>query len=158
LANQKVETVTYLPILPVSQYLSTPAFMREIQRELQVVAAQLGIGGMLDQASFAAPSAHDLDAFEALLRSKDGGKRSLKEQTLVDRAAAAVAALRNANRPGASNVKPTRVLYGTTPFDNIVERIIRNSFRQDIHFLPMDEQPADWTAVANHSVVLFRTC
>jgi hypothetical protein len=156
LANQKVETVTYLPVLPVCQYMSTPAFMPEIQRELQAVAAQLGIGGMLDRPSFAPPSAQDLDAFESLLRREDGKQRSPKEQTLVERATAGIAALRNGKSRVASNVDPTRILCGTKTFDSIVERIIRNSYRQDIHFLPMDEQPPDWSAVNSHSVALFR--
>lgn len=49
-----------------------------------------------------------------------------------------------------------RLLFTDKEFEQTAEKIVRNSYRLDLHFLPADGQPKDWSAVAEHSVVLFR--
>jgi hypothetical protein len=49
-----------------------------------------------------------------------------------------------------------RLFMGDKQFRKILERIVRNSFSLDIHFLPSDEQDTLWSGVPRHSIVLFR--
>jgi hypothetical protein len=156
LANQKVETVTYLPVIPVSAYLCSPGFFPELQRHFRTVLSQIDADGVLNEDRFSGPSARDLDAFEELIRSMESKRRSKKEKDLILRALAGVDALRNTISTGVSNVIATRTLLGEKVFAGILQRIVKNSYRTDIHFLPSDEQHEDWTAVAEPSVVLFR--
>jgi len=48
------------------------------------------------------------------------------------------------------------MLFGDKAFKSIIKGIVSNAYRQDIHFLPADEQDSAWSGVPRHSVVLFR--
>jgi hypothetical protein len=41
-------------------------------------------------------------------------------------------------------------------FEKIKVDIITNSYSSDLHFLPRDDEDSDWSAIQEHSVVLFR--
>ena len=142
--------------MSVSSYLSSPGFWPEIQREFRSVVSQLGVDGVLDHERFAMPTSEDLDAFETLLRTSKGSLKSQKDKDLFTRAVAGVEALRAAAATGVSNVAPVRGLFGTKNMVSLLDRIVRNSYRPDVHFLPADEQPSEWAAVSEHSIVLFR--
>jgi hypothetical protein len=49
-----------------------------------------------------------------------------------------------------------RALLGSKAFDDMLTRLIRNSYRPDIHFLPHDGQPREWSGIPEHSVAMFR--
>jgi hypothetical protein len=52
--------------------------------------------------------------------------------------------------------KLLRTLWGEKEFRDISKRIVKNSYRTDIHFLPCDSQPTAFSGVSTHSVALFR--
>jgi hypothetical protein len=52
-------------------------------------------------------------------------------------------------------IEPVRVLLGSE-FEKVVERIVRNAYRTDMHFLPKDLQDPSWGGITEHSVALFR--
>lgn len=46
--------------------------------------------------------------------------------------------------------------FGNKRFQEIAARIIKNSYKADIHFLPADAQRSEWSAIREPSVALFR--
>ena len=46
--------------------------------------------------------------------------------------------------------------FGAKNWNATVQQVLRNSHRLDLFFLPSDAQPISWSAIPDHSVVLFR--
>lgn len=160
LSNRKVETATYLPIVTLRQYFLTPAFLPELQQALdgQLKAANLD-GLLLARGRYSPPSVRELEAAREMIGSVLAStKRNDKEKSAAGRAQAAVSLLNEYHtRPerGASTAL-VRSLFGDKQFDALLRSLIGNSHKLDIHFLPSDEQPEEWSGVPQHSVVLFR--
>ena len=157
LSNRKVETVTFLPIVPLVSYLGSIAFLPEIKRELSQVLRSLSLdveaeAFLADRFCFPA-----VDFISQTHKKLDILQSQGKEKVRVDRAMAGVRLVgKEARALGNSEMSDACLLFGKKAFEVLLRKIIRNSFKQDIHFFPSDGQPEDWSAVYEHSVVLFR--
>jgi hypothetical protein len=163
LSNRKVETITYLPIIPARAYFATLAFMPDVFREIegQLQAAQLGelISQIAVTSRFCPPDNESLKNLENVLESnisKPG--RSEKGKSALQRVSAGIRLLTLIANPEIvePSVSDLRLLLGERNWKSTLERLVGNAYRLDVHFLPADEQPADWAGVPQHSVALFR--
>jgi hypothetical protein len=163
LSNRKVETITYLPVVPVRAYFATLAFLPEIFRgiEGQLQAAQLPdlISAIERPGRFAPPP---LQAIQALGQELEEASTKPcireKSKTAVRRAMAGVRLLAcvSGRQLVESPLDDLKLLFGDRSFKSILKGIVNNSYRLDIHFLPSDEQDVSWSGVPEHSLVLFR--
>jgi hypothetical protein len=159
LSNNKVETITYLPIVPVRAFFGTPAYLPELMRELSGQLEAANLKGLVECPSrFVPPRQADIDAARIVLdeASKSGG--SAKASAAIERARAGVDLLDFVRQPALSSVPVSlwRTLLGEKNSGVTLERIVRNAYRTDLYFLPNDQQRRDWSGVPDHSLVLFR--
>lgn len=160
LQNHKVETLTYLPIVPVKQAFALRGFLPEVVRALDGQLTVIGLEGIAGSAfDRYVPLAPDmLQRVRERILEKSREKRSQKELIAIERAQAGVAILSKAH--GRDVTSPTgnelRTLFGDTKFADVAQRIVTNAHRGDVHFLPTDLQPEDWTTISVPSIALFR--
>jgi len=156
LSNRKVETITYLPIVSIRQWLVSPAFAAEVAgsigSQLKDVASHLPSNGLGRY-----PTAAEVQALKAAVQSLSDEQKKPSAK-LIPRALAGLRVLESAT--GLTAELPDPAVYleclGAKKWDDIREGIVKNSLRSDVHFLPADRQDSAWSAVPNHSLVLFR--
>ena len=155
LEQRKTETVTYLPVISVQEYLNSSSFYFEIWQDVLTQLLKLKMSDMVTP-----PDRYELP----LLDEINNVKNKLYEIKEND-----------PNKVGAFNricvyekyIKQNSAGKGLATdeiggiflpgnFDKILKKIVRNAFKVDIHFLPADEKPVYSSAVPDHSVVLFR--
>lgn len=158
LSNNKVDTVTYLPILSLRRYFSSRSFVPELKRAIKGQMKAAGFENMIDLPDgYSFPTNSDLEAALSVIgdyvTSKNLGN---KEQAAINRATSGIRFLRDTipHLPSSDLLADLRAVLATE-FDTVLRRLITNG-RPDTHFLPYDEQRAEWSGVAEHSVVLFR--
>lgn len=160
LANRKVETVTYLPVIPVRDYLLTRAFGVEY---IRVIRAQCQLAGIsiLDDwrgKGFALPALAVIE--EVIAHSSAAVKKfaaKAKERVAAERILAAAQALfevRGGER--ISTLDSIRFALGPKEYERLIFSIINNSYSSDIHFLPSDGRSGGMSVIRKHSVALFR--
>jgi hypothetical protein len=158
LSNQKVETITYLPVVPVLTFFGMPAVLPEIMRELDGQLQVVGLGGLMKASSrFSLPSAEDCsvvaDELNTIVTKTNA---SAKEKTAATRARAGmevIECIRTAMQPTRETLTQ---LFGEKRFIEVATGLVKNSHRLDTHFLPSDAQNVEWSAVFQPSLVLFR--
>ncbi len=159
LANRKVEAVTFVPIVAVNDFLTARDHLPDILRatEGQLIAA--GVTLRLQANSNDRVNIGSIDSMCQLLNetiaARPGGQ---KEAVAKARAECGLAILRSilAGVSLANRKESVKSLYGEKEFSSLCARVVRNSLRSDIHFLPCDQQPTKWSALNRHSVALFR--
>jgi hypothetical protein len=160
LAQGKVDVITYLPILPLRAYFSSTAALPDVRRAIDGQLAVANLKGLLDlPAIYTIPPVSMLDSAESLLSEHESsGRLGQKERAALLRVAAGLKILREIARPGLSEVAvpDLSLLFGDKEWANMKSRMVTNSYRTDVHFLPADGQRPEWTGVAKHSLVLFR--
>lgn len=160
LQNEKTETITYLPILSVRQAFATRGFAPEIVRSIDGQLELLGLPALSGiSGKFNAISGSSLDRLlEIVQQRKQTPHFNAKDNLAVKRINAGVSILRAAIGPEieVASHNDLRDLFGASPFEKMIERIVTNSYRSDCHFLPSDEQPHEWTTLSEPSVCLFR--
>lgn len=159
LSNRKVETITYLPVISVADYFSSPGFLPEILRETERQLSSVGVSQLFEdgQERFTPPTPASLDAASELLKEFAAShKLSRQEEEAVSRANAGLRSLRRCASHATSEQPDLALLFGKNAISSIIARIIRNSYRLDLHFLPFDEQVPEWSGIPAHSVALFR--
>lgn len=136
LQNAKTETITYLPVIPVQAWFATPALQGEIRGELlsainalaqqkQQLPAELG----------RRPTTAELDRLAAAVEAITPSDRT---QVQLSKIRAGISALRCvSNQEGqelASNTLSD--LFGAREFADKCRKLVRNSWKPDLHFLP----------------------
>jgi len=157
LANNKVETISFLPILPVNSYLYSPSFWPEIRGSLLSAADQLQLPATFRNL-FRDFSRIDTDSINC---AKD-----IITQTLSDRhpnparlrCSACLQYLIKTLSPSVTTPSHQNLsdAIGQKLFDSHLTKIVTNSYRNDIHFLPCDNQDLSWSTITSHALVLFR--
>jgi hypothetical protein len=158
LMNRKVETVTYLPIVPVASYLASRSYMQEILRavEGQLHAAGLALKLRNDKSL---PRVDDLETAGALLTERKSKSRlSAREESAATRAESGLfSALKILEGADADSISANlKILFGDKEFGETVRRLVTNSHRADVHFLPPDGQSSQWSVIRQPSLALFR--
>ena len=156
LANDKVETISYLPIIPIRNYLATTSFLPEIKN------AMLGISDQLNYTEFRTitsqiwpPSTHDLKSMKIAISelSETPKKKKLCERFLH--------LLVNLEKTTADTLMPSDMKslsegIGENAFNKLLNKIISNSYKNDIHYIPIDDQNPSWSVIREHSLIVFR--
>ena len=155
LAQKKSETITYLPIASIEDYLNTPAFYNEIWLNIQSQLEKLKLLKLITP-----PERYELPILEEILevskkieemcktdKSKDGALTRIKAYEIY--------AHENKNKRKIT-IKKISDIFTSGDFDKIIKKIVTNSFKVDIHFLPADEKNIESSSVPNHSLILFR--
>jgi hypothetical protein len=153
LANKKCETVTYLPIIPVSDYVGSPAFRHECWQEITQVLSRLP-----DYGAIVPPSRYglicDADLGCLVQPGKDANGKPLPEADLAR--LSAYQEYVTASRCGNASMKHLKSFIKPERLASLLSKLATNALKPDIHFLPQDGQPQSYSAVPVHSVVLFR--
>lgn len=152
LANCKTETVTFVPIVPITDFLLMPEFLAEIRRQLIECLSNIGL-----RDRFSHPSSLDGNLVD-LVRELEGLTLDKSKAAMRPRCISGcklVDAARSRSLPSAEISALVAELFGAN-WNAIKSRIIRNSYRSDLYFIPPDYQPIEWSAVPRHSLVLLR--
>jgi hypothetical protein len=153
LANRKCETITYLPILPADDYLASPAFRYDCWLEMLPTLQRLA-----DFGAVLAPGRFDLIA-ESELAHLIGQGKDVNGKMLPAADMAKLAAYQKyveASRTGKANVSHLKAFIKAEKFRKLLDSLVSNSLKPDLHFLPKDGQPEAYSAVFTHSLILFR--
>lgn len=160
LSQQKAWTATYLPIVPINEYLLLPSFHHEILSKTNNMLSLLDVDEYLvSPCRFSPPPVSDLKIVNSkidALASQAGLDR--KKQEALPKAKAGIKLLLNQHDEGLENpgMEEVQLLFGEKDLRGKLARIISNSYALDIHFLPADGQSNEWSGILCHSVVLFR--
>lgn len=154
LAQNKVETISYLPIVPFTEFFSLPSILPQIRT---VIDAQLKILNTLDQLSwltnYTPPSREQIESCRRQLGEIKKNQKNKDKLVAIDRVSIALDII---SVPHSKPIDASRLskLFGSK-WKEQKQKIIANQ-RADTHFLPFDLQPAEWSGVPCHSLVLFR--
>jgi hypothetical protein len=154
LANAKVETITYLPLISIKSFFASRPFYYEVRSQfINLVKEKLSeISDYLLKNTL--PNNGDLGVIEEMLKeaySKD--KQVVKKR--IENGIEILRAICNKNETKL-DLDKYKDFFGEKGFRNICIGIIRNSYSNDLHFLPKDQQEVEWSSIHEHSVVLFR--
>jgi hypothetical protein len=155
LANRKVETITFLPMLSVREYLAAPGFRPDVARAVNGQLEAAGLGSLQLGKEFHHESS-DIDQVLTALTERQKESLSTKQQEAAVRATHGLEAMKTHFGTGdESRDRQLERLFGDKELSKILERILKNN-HADLHFLPADGQKEEWSGVPVHSVVLFR--
>lgn len=153
LAQCKSETVTYLPIIAVSEYLASTACRHDCWQEASRVLEKLpSFTAVFPPRRFELISDEDLEA--AIGQGTDAKGRPLADAEMLR--IQAYKAYVQASRSGSATIDHVKDVFKTDRFDTMTSRLVTNAFKSDIHFLPADSLAYGARPVPVHSVVLFR--
>lgn len=162
LANCKSETLTFLPIVPLVDYLTSSAMAASLVKATAGQIAATGLSAPLDQSHrYSFPdSARTTQTADALRNRLNNCADRLgkAEIAAVERALAGLRLLERGARlhPSSETLMDVRKLLGLAETERLLDRLIRNSYSVDLHFMPTDGEPKDWSGVSTPSLVLFR--
>lgn len=153
LSNNKSETITFLPLCSVNEYLGSRAFAYECWLEIQPLFSRLGGYDRLQ-----APKRYDLLTVSSLEFVKNC-THDLAGKKLTDAELGRLTAYLkylDAAAKGSANASSLKEFFKADKFKEMLKKLVENSLKPDIHFLPSDDLPIEYSAVGSHSVVLFR--
>ncbi len=160
LANDKVETISYLPIISIQSYLATNCFLPEIKSTILSLSEILKYSECKAITNYTwPPDNNDLEKMTIHIESILSGQPEIKKnKEPCHRFLNLLKHLRKilSNQLLSSDMKELSMIFGEKKFKVILTKIITNSYRNDIHFLPADLQNPSWSAIKNHSVIMFR--
>ena len=159
LANDKVGVITYIPVLPISEYFSTIATLPRLRRALDNKLALLQVSERFsDTARHFPPRAEELMRITEALAALESSRQLTKQEAIaLEGAKAGIKIIGAIRDPELSSISPEDLssIFGKE-HQATIGQIVTNSFSSDVHFLPADLQPVKWSAVFEHSVALFR--
>ena len=153
LANGKCETLTYLPIISLDEYLLSPSFRFECWMEISSVLTKLPLFKAV-----LPPSRFDLlpgDEYAKLVEAPlDSSGKPLPSADIAR--ISAYGEYLNHARFNNGQGCGIRAFFKPDRLQAHVARLITNSLKPDVHFLPCDDLPPSYSAITRHSLVLFR--
>ncbi len=148
----------YLPIVPVRSWLTSSSFSGEIAAGTNSALQEINKTLPTPVPTVARyPTAAEIQAVRTALAAIDEAGRKPVQKHLA-RAATSLSifdAIAGATTP-APSTQDFEDCLGTKTWKSVREGLVTNSFRTDVHFLPADRQDPEWSAVPDHSLVLFR--
>jgi hypothetical protein len=153
LEKRKCETATYLPIVSVKDYLVSPAFRYECWLEMVPLLSKLpNFGAILPPARYELIPKADFDALVGDYSDANGRLLSSNEITRLKSYEAYLVG----SYCGKAEFESLSGFIKADRYTTLIGKLITNALKADIHFLPYDGQPTQYSAVSSHSVVLFR--
>ncbi|HEY4219150.1 MAG TPA: hypothetical protein VGM67_18535 [Gemmatimonadaceae bacterium] len=159
LANRKVESVTFLPIIPLRRYLTSNSMIAELKLSTAGQLSAAGAGQLIEfPDKLERVSLLDIEAAQSLLSSHGRGQLSVKQREALGRAHSGLQSLADicSGVSTEATFEAVKKTIGGKGFPDIIRRIVTNSYRLDLHFLPRDGQRREWSGIHENSVVLFR--
>lgn len=158
LANDKVETVTYLPILPILDVLLSRPFQPMIRRKVQELLHSLDAIDAPDVSAGAVPPVSTLDQLKQDIVEF---RNKCNKQKVKARAACAIVGVRYLRflvEPDGVSVTASdlNAIFGEKLWKSVCSELVTNSYRSDVHFLPADQERREWSLLPEHSLALFR--
>lgn len=155
LANKKTETITYLPIVPISSFLCASKGYALIRSEIKNTASQLKVDSTLFD-SREMPGKEDivlfLSQFDGVEYTKDKEKNLKKK---LESCLRLIEDIRNVNTINLNKEHLSNIWNKN--FENLIKGLITNSGLPDVHFLPRERIGKDECYILKeHSLVLFR--
>ena len=158
LANSKVETVTYLPIVSLPQWFCSRSMYDIIRVEILNLIRQLPLE--IDEKIFSKNYLPKKDSFSFIKSEIKVIEKNINGKTseAVERLKLGLDLLEKIVSTECSELRNFELVnfLGTKKIDEMKTKIIKNSYSTDLHFLPSDEKNIDWSAINCHSVALFR--
>jgi hypothetical protein len=152
LANRKCNAVTYLPVIPLREYLGSSQFRYECWQEVAPLLSKSELYAALTPPErFQLPRHGDVEPIVESLAAAKPRKLTDAELTRL-RAYLDYIAVINGTAPALL----VQRLMKAERYASYVDRLVTNALKSDVHFLPRDGQPSNVSAVPEHSVVLFR--
>ncbi|MBD8548944.1 hypothetical protein [Sphingomonas sp. CFBP 8760] len=143
-SNFKAETLTYLPVISITTYLATVAFLPIVRREVfeRYKSAKLAWSIDWPDKGYEPPSENSLNAEILRINQVLAMPRlSSGDKAHVERAAAGlrITAICRSALTCQGNINDYEILFGKQ-WNSIKKDIVKNAYRPDIHFLPSDQQ------------------
>lgn len=153
LANKKCETITYVPIVSVIDHLNSPAFYYELWTEIAQMLVKVKLDHLvITPDRFDLPLLDDIDKIISVLSDRSQSD----EKGILARLQAyrlyILSHIKNSFLP----IEDMAGIYQRNRLGMILRKIITNSHRAEIHFLPSDEKVESGSVITGHSVALFR--
>jgi hypothetical protein len=160
LENEKSETVTYLPVLEIEDWLATAGWLTEIVGATQSVWNEVTkkLGGTPVQLP-ATPRLEDLAVLRQSVPPPESGAKDKKFVELLERLTRGVDAIEAIVDPRCTRAKPSALatLFGAKDWQQKRQRLVSNALRSDLHFLPaLGRASSPYEGLRRHSVVMFR--
>lgn len=150
LYNNKTHTITYLPILTVRELLAMEVGYDLVRPSIQGILnkyQQEDLAGLLDRG--AVPDANSV----GLLRSASTESWSESARTIYLAGLSALQCLQTGDLDAGQYLKRALPKKDWERFRNT---LVKNSFSDDLHFLPPEQPVYEFSAIREASVVLFR--
>lgn len=159
LANSKVETITYLPVVPMRSVFSLVGALPQIRRSLIGQLKVAEIEAPQEEGAvhpLKVPKADSLTEMERAIQARLQSTPGAKATDACARASAGVRVLRviAAGKLAPISNADIELLHGKD-WEAIKRDLIKNK-ELDFYFLPYDRQSESYSGVPEHSLVLFR--
>ena len=155
LAQRKTETLTYLPIITIQEYLCSPSFYIEIWQDFFILLTKLKLADQVN-----APSRYELPLITEISEiAKITEEMKAKDSTKISSYKRVVSYVKYISQLSSGlllSADEVGQIFSPGSFEKITKKIVTNAFRVDLHFLPFDQKPEFSSAIPKHSVVLFR--
>lgn len=157
LSNSKVETITYLPIISIKNWFCSRSIYQIIRSELKSHFNNVPIE--FDETILPKnflPKVDSLPLMKSLIPTDKSVSQKHKE--IYGKILNGIGLIEKIISPEEQKFEGNDLLkfIGEKKLNQIKEKIISNSFSNDIHFLPKDYENIEWSAIENHSLALFR--
>jgi hypothetical protein len=160
LQNEKSETVTYLPVLEIEEWLATASWLSEIIGATQNVCNSITLKLGHDALQLpAAPRLDELAEFRKGIPATETATNDKRFADLLQRAISGLDAIKSIVDPDCTRGRPESlsILFGARDWQQRRERLVSNALRADLQFLPaMGAAASMHAALRRHSVAMFR--
>jgi hypothetical protein len=133
-----------------------PEILRAVRGQLKAATIEEDLS---TRTVFDYPNSRTLEKVAGLLESRLGAAGlGAKEKSALDRCRSGIELLTSSGRQSVTvkSVALAKALIGEKEWSTLLRDIVRNSYRNDLHFLPADDEPPEWSGVPESAVVLFR--
>jgi len=153
LSQKKTEAVLILPIISIVDYFFSKSFFFDIWNEYGSKIKNAGFE-INPSTRFDNPSVSDLNLMlQEIVREK-------KHATLCEQVKEYINYINYTELEYGERIKHQlpniEVLLGKKKYDDIIKKMITNSYKSDVHFFPAYYNAGDYSAVPKHSLALFR--
>lgn len=159
LENNKSETITLLPVLPLRSHFSTVAVLPELRRavDASLVSGKFEYSMPWSAHPYRPPSISAIESAVLAINQHLGEKQRSAEVILfLERAKAALEICKQIASCQIKNIGTELLSASFKDWSGIKSRLITNSQSAYMHFLPADGQSEAFSGLPEHSLVLFR--
>lgn len=150
LSQKKTETINFLPIIPIKEYVYTKAFYPEIWKEISPALGNIGFSSISPPNKFSNPLADEI------LEAAKSIEKTAKQKTLYQKLKNYHKYITHTENPTKAPAPEIKDIITEKKYNELLKKIVTNALKPDIHFFPADGLALEYSAVPEHSVALFR--